>query len=1850
MQTDEVRHQIRVLEGNMMGYVCKAVLLLLGLVALRVTSLAQGNPGPSITSLLPPTAVAGGAAFTLTVNGTGFAIGDVVNWNGTWMPTTFVSPSQLQTSIGVSQISSVATANVSVSSATTLLVSQSGIWGAGVATTDLSAPNQSWSYSFVTNARPQVGNETDGQSFLWSLGTAIKYTLNGNAVGIAGANISFYNGTVGGGMSVDLVHGNSTVLLIAQSPSSPVQFYSGPESNPVIQPVSYAGPTTAYAYLPSGQAPSPTQTIAGNLDITLIEEGATTAAVSFAINPISGPDITLLTPSSIPALSPPFTLMIAGSGFADGAVAQWTQNGQTTHLATQLASASSLTALVPASLLTTPWSRVLITVVNPGGAASVPRSLTVEAAPGGAPPGQLITTVAGSNFAFPPTPVAALHAPLGAVQGLAVDPTGNLYAADPSNNIVTKISPNGSLTVVAGNGVAGFSGDGGAAASAALNEPYGVVLDAIGNIYIADSENCRVRKVDASGIIWTIAGGDACGFSGDGAPAIGALLAYPRGLAVDLHGNLYIADTSNLRVRRVAPDGTISTIAGVGYGIPVFDQGGPATSADLGFPTGVATDAAGNLYITNSDGYNLFKVTPAGTITEIAGLNTGIDVRSSAVAVDPSGNLYLVDEYANVIKELTPAGVLTAIAGNGSGGFSGDGAAATSASLNGPASVVSDAAGNLYISDSLNQRIRKVTPSGIVDTVAGNGSFSFSGSGGPAVSAALDGPQGIGVDPKGGYYVADFGANRVVKVSSSGIITIVAGTGVPSFAGDGGPATSASFNFPDSVVVDSLRNVYIADLLNGRIRKIDSNGIISTFAGVGTGGGSEADGVATSVALSPSGLAIDSADNIYLISSGIRKVTPSGMLTTVVGDSQPGFSGDGGLAKNAAVSPQSLAVDKAGNIYIADAYNYRIRKVTPDGFITTIAGNGTAAVSGDGGQAISAGLGFPIGLATDAEGNLYASISDSQSRDCTGSRVRRIGIDGIITTVAGDGVKGFSGDGGLATNAMLSCPSGLAVDVAGNLLIADTGNHRVREIPAVPPLMTVSTASMSFSANSMGAPPPAQSFSISSVPGLGFSLTVVTTGGNWLFVTPQSGAAPRLIDVVADPSTLTSQGTYSGNITIATPDGNPAITTVNVTFQVSAAQPATLAPLDPRSLSFAFAKSSPAQSQRLTISNSGGGILNFTAAASVATPTGAQWLTLSQATGQVSAASPATLTITADPTGLGPGTFTGTVSVTAGSTTHSVPVTITVSASSQAILLSQRGLFFTAVAQGGVIPPQTFAVLNIGTGVVGWTAKAIAIPASPAWFSVSPTSGSTDASQSPPVVTVTVDPSKLAVAGTYYGLVQVDAPNAANSPQVLTVVLKLLAAGSDTGAALTPGSLLFSTVAGASSPGSQNVLAYNITANAKSFRSVVSADPGLSIVTLPTDATLDPQSPTSIVVQPFTTALAAGVYTGVVTLQFDDGRVIPLTVKVIVASTSETSSSVVPGSNIRTGKLAEAGPCTPTKLQPILTAPNSAFTGLTGFGVKLGVFVEDDCGNPLQSGSVKVRFSNGDTTSTLQPLQGGLWEGTWYTQNPSTSINLTVQATNSQGISGSLQTNGSLASDTPPVFDEAHIFSAFGATQFLPLAPGEVITIYGTVLAEPGASLAAPPPPLSTTLVDTTVTVAGIPLPLYYVSDTQVNAVVPYALSSNSLNAPLQILVQRGNTLSQPVYVTVATAEPAVLGTPGTITDYPSNYPANPYYTVSASMPAHAGDTILLYCLGLGAVTPPVADGGLPTGISDAAPIKMMIGDQTATVSYQVLSPQFPGLYQVTAVIPSGVTTGNSVPVTITAGGQTSPPIQLPVQ
>jgi sugar lactone lactonase YvrE len=669
---------------------------------------------------------------------------------------------------------------------------------------------------------------------------------------------------------------------------------------------------------------------------------------------------------------------------------------------------------------------------------------------------QTITTYVG-----PPLPVngaPAITQVIDQPSSVVPDGAGGFYVSSSSQSRVYKVAANGAMSSVAGNGTTGFSGDGGLAISAQLNHQGGVAVDAAGNLYIADTSNNCIRKVASGGVISTIAGIGTSGFSGDGGPATSAQLYLPSSVAVDAAGNLYITEFSS-RIRKVTSGGVISTVAGNGTR-GFSGDGGPATSAQVFGPSSVAVDVAGILYIADTGNHRIRKVTPDGVISTVAGNGTagfsgdGGPATSAqlgfplGVAVDAAGNLYVADVPSH-IRRVTPDGVISTVAGNGTGGFSGDGGPATSAQLYVPSSVAVDAAGNLYIADQRNSRIRKVTRGGLISTVAGTGTIS--GDGGPATSAQLNSPGGIALDVAGNLYIADSSNNRIRKVTADGVISTVAGNGILGFSGDGGPATWARLNSPYGVAVDVAGILYIADTGNSRIRKVTADGVISTVAGNGIWGFGGDGGPATSAQLnSPDGVAVDWGGNLYIADSTngrIRKVNAGGVISTVAGNGNTGFGGDGGPATSAQLSfPSGVALDAAGNLYIADTINNRIRKVNAGGVISTVAGNyGNTGFGGDGGLAISAhlylGASWTDGVAADAVGNLY--IADSGN-----SRIRKVTADGVISTVAGNGIWGFGGDGGPATSAQLYLPGAVAVDVAGNLYIADTMNNRIRKVGA----------------------------------------------------------------------------------------------------------------------------------------------------------------------------------------------------------------------------------------------------------------------------------------------------------------------------------------------------------------------------------------------------------------------------------------------------------------------------------------------------------------------------------------------------------------------------------------------------------------------------------------------------------------------------------------------------------------------------------------------------------------------------------------------------------------------------------
>ena len=600
-----------------------------------------------------------------------------------------------------------------------------------------------------------------------------------------------------------------------------------------------------------------------------------------------------------------------------------------------------------------------------------------------------------------------------------------------------------------------------AANQASIGDPARVAVDSSGSVYFSSLHS--VFKVDRSGTLTRVAGNGQPGYSGDGGPAVQAQLTSPMGIAVDGAGNLYVADRDASVVRRIGTNGIISTVAGNGIA-GFFGEGGPANLAQLNSPFGVAVDGAGNLYIADTNNNCIRKVSSTGTIAIVAGstsdgfLGDGGPARTAwfshpeGVAVDAAGNLYIADTYNNRIRKVTADGNVATVAGSGNEIYAGDNNPATGAGLGLPPDVAVDRFGNLYIADFGGSRIRLVT-NGVISTIAGSSSGAPPVDGQEATNLRFSGPTGVAVDSTGTFYFAEgsIGSGsglakpvaRVWRVTTDGILATLAGTGDLDFGGDGGPATVAQLNTPTAVALDLQSNLYIADSQNHRIRRIDPAGKISTYVGNGVPGFAVDFGPPAGAELNtPEGVAVDSAGDVFIVdtlNSRVRQLSPGGNIFTYAGNGNSSYFGDGGPAYRAAINhPIGVAVDAAVNVYIADTLDNAVRKVN-NGTITTLAGFGTPGFSGDGGPATAAKLQSPSAVAVDAAGDVFVA-------DTGNHRVRKIDPLGVITTVAGNGDTTFGGDGGQATAASLSGPRGVAVDGAGNLYIADTGHNRIRKV------------------------------------------------------------------------------------------------------------------------------------------------------------------------------------------------------------------------------------------------------------------------------------------------------------------------------------------------------------------------------------------------------------------------------------------------------------------------------------------------------------------------------------------------------------------------------------------------------------------------------------------------------------------------------------------------------------------------------------------------------------------------------------------------------------------------------------
>ena len=629
------------------------------------------------------------------------------------------------------------------------------------------------------------------------------------------------------------------------------------------------------------------------------------------------------------------------------------------------------------------------------------------------------------------------------VGGVAVGSDGLIYVSDPSASRIRRIRADGVIEALAGTGTRGYGGDGGHALAADFTDPTRLLVDQAGTLFVAELD--RVRRIDSTGLVSTVLGDGHAGLEGDGGPSVFARTAGNEGMAVDGDGNLFIAERAANRVRRIDTRGNIATVAGAGTPGSNGD-GGPALSATLNQPVDVDVDGQGNLLIA-----------------ELAG---------------------------NRIRRVSASGVISTIAGVGRPGGAGDGGPATAAELHGPQSVVVDASGAVFIADWNNRRIRRIHPDGTIQTIAGLVGGRAE-SGGPALESRLTLPLDITPTLDGSLLIVEQSSRRIralvpspdagapqpaadtrpagtadpqaddaqvplaayvrpaaalpsgVPLAGDLVAEVFAGTGESGNAPAGEFRLNAAFSAPRGIAIDGAGRVLIADTGNHRIRRIEPDGGLSVVAGTGEPGNAGDGQLAVAAQLNrPSAMAVDAHGSIYVADSGnfgIRKIDPDGVITTFAGGTQPGTGGDGGPAREAQFTePNGLALRPDGSLFVVDGPVHRVRVISPDGVIRPFAGNGVDGSVGDGGPATEAALGFPQRVAINADGSVL--VTQLQA-----GVVRRIGPEGLIETLAGSGRPEAPAEGP-AREVSLDAPIGIAVDTVGAAYIVASGSGQITRV------------------------------------------------------------------------------------------------------------------------------------------------------------------------------------------------------------------------------------------------------------------------------------------------------------------------------------------------------------------------------------------------------------------------------------------------------------------------------------------------------------------------------------------------------------------------------------------------------------------------------------------------------------------------------------------------------------------------------------------------------------------------------------------------------------------------------------
>ena len=687
-----------------------------------------------------------------------------------------------------------------------------------------------------------------------------------------------------------------------------------------------------------------------------------------------------------------------------------------------------------------------------------------------------ITTVAGAGYS---TEVPAKEADAGWPVGVVRRPDGDLIVADYHGNRLWRIDHHGILHNFAGDGVPGTSGDGGPASKERLYLPHDLSQDKQGNLYLSDLGNQTYRRIDyATGIITRIAGTGKIGRGGNGGLAVDSELDTHCGIAVDECGNIFLSSEWANNVKRIdAKTGIIETFAGQDarhlpsekgdsrpYSGPKLSlggyhgDGGPASEAAFNHPEHLAFDSKGNLYICDNSNHRIRKIDmKTGIITTVFGNGQaasngdgGLATEAStlmpdSICLDTNDNLYVGEKYGYRVRKVeAKTGIVTTLVGNGVPGYGQEGLHGSETQVNScEVGIYADPDGTVFWGDCSGRLRRYDGETGIVTTVLGGTSIHDNED---ATKGFLNGPGGMSLGPDGHVYIADVWGQRIRAIDpETGLIRTIAGNGARAHGGDNGPATEAYLGNPYDVSVDSQGRVVIADTRHGHVRRVGTDGVIRNLAGSGEqwdkGDGGPAIGAHLIQVISVS----HGPDNSVYIGDSqagrIRRVdSETGIIDTVAGTGTPGYTGDGGPATSARVgAAYDISFDTLGNMFFADGSYNVVRRIDTAGTITTIVGIGEKGFSEDGTPAKEAHLSGPFGLAVASDGTLYVS-------DTGNDRVRKIGLDGVLSTVAGSAVAGYAGDHGAATQASLNRPYGLLLYRDDVLLISDHFNNHIRAV------------------------------------------------------------------------------------------------------------------------------------------------------------------------------------------------------------------------------------------------------------------------------------------------------------------------------------------------------------------------------------------------------------------------------------------------------------------------------------------------------------------------------------------------------------------------------------------------------------------------------------------------------------------------------------------------------------------------------------------------------------------------------------------------------------------------------------